>query len=247
MNSNEVALASVMKKHQINKNHLKMLLKLDSFKIVLILDDSSSMNQIDSPDTKKSRWKELIAFTRIIIEITSIFHSDGCDVHFLNSNTVRNVKNVEQLSIYFNDMPIGVTPLSSTLLNVIKENPPEKLGLKYLLIIIVTDGEPTDEFGSVNIKEFKAALQSRPKYCFTSIVACTNDLNSISYLDGFDRELERLDVIDYFKIEEAKIKAIQGSDFQFTFGDYVTKSILGSIIPELDALDEKRLSTLSNS
>ena len=132
----------------------------------------------------------------------------------------------------------GATPLSRTIKNVIKENPVESLDIKNLLIIIATDGEPTDIQGYPNIPEFKQTLIDRPNYVFTNIVACTDDKRSIGYLNGLDRELPRLDVIDDYAMESAEVKRKNGPGFKFSFGDYVTKAMLGSINPDLDRNDE---------
>jgi hypothetical protein len=196
------------------------------------------MNTVDSTDKQTSRWDELSNFAKIIIEIAAVFNSNGCDVHFLNMQGVKNVRSFDQLSLYFRDRPAGSTPLSRTIQNVIRENPAQSLGNKNLLIIIATDGEPTDDSGYSNIPEFKQTLLNRPTNVFTNIVACTNDERSIGYLNGLDRELPRLDVVDDYASELAEIRRIKGSNFQFTFGDYVTKSILGSISPDLDRYDE---------
>ena len=91
------------------------------------------------------------------------------------------------------------------------------------MIIIATDGEPTNEFGIVNTDEFTNMLLKRPDHVFTSIVACTNDPKSIDYLhylDLRDEELPRFDVVREYMTETAFIKNIQGSDFQFTYGDW---------------------------
>ncbi len=128
--------------------------------------------------------------------------------------------------------------MSRTLKNVIKENPVESLDIKNLLIIIATDGEPTDIQGYSNIPEFKKTLIDRPSYVFTNIVACTDDERSIGYLNGLDRELPRLDVVDDYASELAEIRRLRGLNYNFSFGDYVTKAMLGSINPDLDRHDE---------
>ncbi len=236
--SSNVGLSNVLQKYQISSGLAKRLETLSNYKIALILDDSSSMNTVDSTDKQTSRWDELSNFAKIIIEIAAVFNSNGCDVHFLNMQGVKNVRSFDQLSLYFRDRPAGSTPLSRTIQNVIRENPAQSLGNKNLLIIIATDGEPTDDSGYSNIPEFKQTLLNRPTNVFTNIVACTNDERSIGYLNGLDCELPRLDVVDDYASELAEIRRIKGSNFQFTFGDYVTKSILGSISPDLDRYDE---------
>lgn len=232
-------LTSVLQKYQISPALAKRLETLSNYKIALILDDSSSMNTIDSTDKQTSRWDELSNFAKIVIEIAAVFNPNGCDVYFLNMQGVKNVRSIDQLALYFRDRPAGSTPLSKTIQNVIKENPAQSLGNKNLLILIATDGEPTDDSGYSNIPEFKQTLLNRPSNVFTNIAACTNDERSIGYLNGLDRELPRLDVVDDYSSELAEVKKVKGPSFPFTFGDYVTKSILGSISPDLDRYDEQ--------
>jgi hypothetical protein len=52
--------------------------------------------------------------------------------------------------------------------------------------------------------------------------------------------LDNLDVVDDYRSERKEVKAAQGSSFPFSFGDYVVKSLIGSIDPVLDNLDEKK-------
>ena len=51
--------------------------------------------------------------------------------------------------------------------------------------------------------------------------------------------IKNLDVIDDFRSEREEIKRRKGSDVRFSFGDYVVKSLIGSIDPSMDKMDEK--------
>ncbi len=78
-------------------------------------------------------------------------------------------------------------------------------------------------------------------YFFVSFKStCTDDTKSISYLNKWDREIPNLDVTDDYESEKNQIKKAKGKRFRFTFGDYVVKSIMGSIEPKLDLLDETK-------
>jgi hypothetical protein len=83
----------------------RRLKSLEDYKIALILDDSSSMNIIDSAEKNTSRWEELSNFAKVIIEIASVFNSDGCDVFFLNMQPVRKVRSIDRLAPYFREKP----------------------------------------------------------------------------------------------------------------------------------------------
>jgi hypothetical protein len=238
-------IENLIKEYEINIEYAEKLKVLNNFKIVFILDDSGSMNSklADSPLINKNkstsqqevtRWDELKYFTNIIIEIANLFNTNGSDVYFLNRKSNKNITDKQQLSYSFEDKPQGYTPLELRLQEVLNDNPNLN---KKLLIIIVTDGEPTDTNGKVNIKQFKDCLLKRPANVYTTIAACTDDDESIEYLNNWDKQIPRLDISDDFRSERAQIKKLKGQDYSFTFGDYIVKSLIGSIDPDLDVLD----------
>lgn len=112
--------------------------------------------------------------------------------------------------------------------------------MKKLLIIIVTDGEPTDDRGNSDINGFKKCLQSRRPIdrIFTSIIACTDEEDSMDYMNKWDRNIPNLDVVDDFRNEKNQVVKHKGSRARFTYGDYVVKCLLGSIDKRLDKSDE---------
>ena len=55
----------------------------------------------------------------------------------------------------------------------------------------------------------------------------------------WDRQIKNLDVVDDFRSERVEIKKKEGMAFRFSFGDYVVKSLIGSIDPTLDRMDEQ--------
>ena len=49
-----------------------------------------------------------------------------------------------------------------------------------MLLVIATDGQPTNDVGQVNIPEFLNALMYKPQGMFVQIMACTDDDASVS-------------------------------------------------------------------
>ena len=244
-NFREERFREIITRHEINQFFAGKLQVLSTFKIVFIFDDSGSMNtQIeDSPLNtgliKATRWDELKYFSKIAIDIASIFNENGTDIHFLNRPPARQVTHVDQLASIFNIKPAGYTPLGRVLQIVLNENSNVFLGENKLLVVVVTDGEPTDDYGRTATFEFQRILQSRHKNVYTTIVSCTDDDDAMSYLNNWDRTIPRLDVVDDFRNERAQIVRAQGQHFRFSFGDYIVKSLVGSIDQQLDKLDEK--------
>ena len=78
---------------------------------------------------------------------------------------------------------------------VLIENSPAVLGERKLLIILCTDGSPTDSNGSNDVPRFTQLLTNRPPIVFTNIICCTDDDESVCYLNKLDHQLPRLDVI----------------------------------------------------
>jgi hypothetical protein len=242
--SREERFQEIIRRHEISQFFANKLQVLSTYKIVFIFDDSGSMNTIieDSPLNngvfKATRWDELRCFSKISLDIANIFNQNGTDIYFLNRPPCRNITNADQLTDIFHNKPSGYTPLSRVLGSVLNENSNVYLGENKLLIIIVTDGEPTDDHGRVSISEFRKTLTNRHKNVYTTIVSCTDDDKTMDYLDNWDKNIPRLDVVDDFRNERDQIIRAQGSHFRFSFGDYIVKSLVGSIHTDLDRLDE---------
>ena len=103
-------------------------------------------------------------------------------------------------------------------------------------------GEPTNEFGNVDITEFKNSLINRPfiDRVFISVVACTDDDSSMLYLNEWDRTIKNLDVVDDYRNERKEIRRERGHHFTFSYGDFVVKSLVGSVDQKIDMLDESK-------
>jgi uncharacterized protein YegL len=236
----------IVQKYEINREFAEKLHLLNGFETVLIFDDSGSMNSrlndspLNKPGYQAMRWDELKAFASISVEILTLFDTNGCDIHFLNRPPMKNVTSYEKIIQLFHKKPSGYTPLTRALNSVLNENRRviEEEG-KNLLILIVTDGEPTDDRGHLKIKEFyKAVAQRQPiNKIFINIIACTDDDDSISYLNNMDHEIANVDVVDDYRNERNEVKAHFGGQYPFSYGDYVVKSLVGSIDPQLDSLD----------
>jgi hypothetical protein len=134
----------IINKHEISLYFSEKLQSLSAFKIVFIFDDSGSMNTVlnDSPLNsglfKATRWDELQYFAKISLEIANIFNENGSDVYFLNRQTARNIRDIDQLNSYFQNKPSGFTPLARVFRSVLTENSNAFLQESNLLIIIVT-------------------------------------------------------------------------------------------------------------
>lgn len=56
------------------------------------------------------------------------------------------------------------------------------------------------------------------------------------------QKIKNLDIIDDYNSEKKEVIKIQGDKFNFSFGDYIVKALLGSIDPYFDKLDEQKIS-----
>ena len=54
--------------------------------------------------------------------------------------------------------------------------------------------------GKVDVKGFKECLASRPSNVFTTILACTDENDSMEYLNNWDKNIQRLGNLIEIKI-----------------------------------------------
>jgi len=53
----------------------------------------------------------------------------------------------------------------------------------------------------------------------TKLFFLSDDEDTMSYLNGWDKEIPNLDVVDDYKSEKKEILKVQGKFFPFSFGD----------------------------
>ena len=230
-------LMEVCSHYEISTIFTEYLRQMIDYKIVIIADDSGSMKTLTS--NNESRWNELYRFVHMIFSVTQIMVNNPLDIYFLNRPSILSVQSLESISNSFLMDPNGFTPIVPILKHVLQQ---PYYGYQGRIIIIATDGEPTDQYNKVNITELYHSLMNDRTYNdYITFLACTDDDNAIGYLNKWDRQIPRVDVVDDYHSEKKEVLAVQGRRFSFTYGDYVVKTVMGCVVPELDKLDETRL------
>lgn len=235
----------------INPTFAKRMWRLQGYHIVIICDDSGSMNLPSNPlvsnnsvyDPPKTRWEELKQTVSLVIDISTCINRDGVDVFFLNRDGKENVRHKNDLEDIFSKIPTknDLTPIVPKLTEVLNHS---NTDYSKRLIILATDGEPTDARGKTTIEEkekFENLLRNgRRNEDYITIVACTDNKKTMKYLNKWDKTITKLDIVDDFGNEREEILRAQGKNFQFNHGDYVVKLLMGSIDKYFDGLDEKK-------
>ena len=254
--TNEVRLEkfkNIILKYNINNDFAFRLRALEGFEIVMILDDSTSMRtpiidrdqkNISPFGTLPTRWDELKHIVSIVVDLASTLDPDGIDIYFLNRESLLRVTDSSQLNEAFSTLPSGPSPLTRVLREVLHLKRSHVYERK-LLILIATDGSSTDANGQNDLNHMERVLRNE-RYSlvdriFITFIACTDDPQAISYLNRLDKKIPNVDVLDDYRSERAEILAVQGKNFPFSYGDYVAKTLIGSIDQWFDRLDEKEV------
>jgi len=103
------------------------------------------------------------------------------DIFFLNREPLRHVTHSEQLLPVFAIPPQGPTPIVRILRYVLREKQ-NQIKERKLLILIATDGVPTNENGKQDIKSLEYVLRNERipiSSVPVTIIACTDDKDCI--------------------------------------------------------------------
>jgi hypothetical protein len=252
-------LQKVVKMHNINEKFVRPLRKVSEFDVVFLCDDSGSMQaSVENPDAgpydpEVTRWDELKCTACVVADIAGALDKDGMDFYFMNRGTLKNVTSGSQVAGMFIDPPLGYTPTTMVFDQILADRE-VKGAEKKLLIIIGTDGLPTDRKGNreekqldgtkisyINILKKKLLDRKSTDNIYVSFVACTDVDADVSYMNTWDKEIPNVDVNDDFKSEKKEILKVQGPNFKFDYPEYACKIILGSIDDSMDKLDEQRV------
>ncbi|CAF1421909.1 unnamed protein product [Adineta steineri] len=235
-------------RYEISPSFAERLHKLKGYEIVFICDDSGSMTAPIGENTnplqnQRTRWDELKQTVSIVVELASILDTDGVDVYFLNREPMLNVRNSSDLEIVFAMDPEGATPIVPVLRQVLKDKR-NQIYERNLLVLIATDGVPTDERERTDIHTLEHVLKNERKptnQIPVTFIVCTDDDESMAYLNDWDKKIPNLDVVDDYRSERKQIQACRGTNMAFSFGDYIVKILLGGIDSWFDDWDGRNM------
>ncbi len=192
-------------------------------------------NPVDVPSSNpyapvRTRWDELKETVTIVSELAALLDRDGIDLYFLNRAPIKGLlpsaQGLALLADRFSSPPRGYTPLTRALRQVLNDKR-GSLQEKKLLILVATDGLPTDERGNddrAGLKRFLSSERQPQDRIPVTILAVTDDDQTMDFLNSLDSQLQYFDVVDDFKSEREEIIKVQGKQFHFTKGDWVVKA-----------------------
>ena len=235
---------NIMETYNIHHLFCENLSVLKDYKIVLCVDDSSSMNEpiIDTPIQNiqnPTRYDEIKTIIRMLIDIALIYDNDGLDMYFLNKNPVFDIKNYLYIEHILNKAPEGHTPLRHITRQIFQKY---KYNSKPVLLIVATDGIPTDNNGNEDLINFISCLKKRnvDNY-YVSFLACSNRKEDIYYLKKLNKDIENLSVLDNYSSEKNLITNVKGRTYRYTLGDHIARLLLTPIAGRIDIIEELEL------
>lgn len=226
------------------------LIQLALYDIVLYIDDSGSMN-----------YENRIEDTKIIIEkiaeVMTIFDDDGISVRFINTDEsdlerqgikTDGINNyIDVVNLINDDLFCGTTEIGYTMeKKIIKDilfniNPS-----KPIIVITITDGEPTDNPKNKIFNVIKDTYKMLKKNNNESSISFMfsqvgTDKNAQKFLDKLDNDNDIGDYIDCVShIELEQEQCFKNNGIKMNYKGWLIKLMLGSIDYKYDKLDEKK-------
>lgn len=236
-------LAAILDMFEITIAEANDLVVLADYEIVIIADDSGSMQMASLPPAERklgmpipTRWDELKQTCALLVELGNCFDESGLDIFFLNRPALKEVKSQTDPAFVeaFSKKPGGTTPLTECLRGVSKTVE----GEKPILLFILTDGQPNGGVGPF-CQEIERIVKKRSVSCTVKvqIMACTDDNEAVGWLNDLDAKFAEVDVTDDYSSEKAEVLAARKVG-KFSRGDWLIKAMLGPVSAKFDAWDE---------
>ncbi len=257
------AIGAQFAKYEVPLGLLPILLKLKTYRLNFIMDDSGSM-QLDTDSTKgeagsfmmqrytarnaslsarMSRWEEAEDRLHIMIDFIAYIPCQLVIISFLNRSTKiqldRNGKTPEMFANEAHNLiqnAFASQPSSGT---PIYGRLREAFGASYVptMHYLFTDGQPSDATPDqvCNLVLSRNNPQNNP----IVFVSCSNEDEATGWMKGVDERGPFISEVDDYNDEKDEIYKDQGSAFPFTKGLWLMSLLVGPLSPDvLDALDE---------
>lgn len=240
---------------------------LRTFDTVFVIDDSASMDAF-------TRWTDTRTALETIATIATKYDSDGIDVHFLNStqHDARNLRSAAEVRRLFDLVrPAGITPIAACLDRILRNyldmyatartalsSPPTSPvgpgsgAAKYpkpLNIIVLTDGEPTDDPESVIVDAARRLDMLNAPLCQVGIqfFQIGDEEGAREALEDLDDALAEIygirDMVDYTPYigdaqyqqqHHGRASGGEDGDGQAVTGEWILKVLTGAVNRRLD-------------
>jgi hypothetical protein len=219
---------------------LPMLRRLQTFHVVIICDDSGSMNL-------QGRWSTMQGAVESMLEFSHVA-GHTVDVYFLNRDGKLGVEHFRELRPCFSAPPKGGTNVVRVLRTVFGDRVQEDMA-QGLVVYFFTDGHPTNAENKEDLNGFAAYLRARPNRgnTFFGILLLTEEedvvqaYRSIEYGRSQGRNaIKGVDVTLSWPCEEREVDELarrRGSYYRLTRGDYLAKCLLGCIDTRIHNID----------
>ncbi|KAF9912501.1 hypothetical protein EC991_010588 [Linnemannia zychae] len=237
----------------VNVQLAQVLCKLALYDIILLIDDSSSIQKANHID---GRLEDLEFLVSTIAEVAALFDDDGIDIEFLNSERFhRGVKEGQAVRRILNEVEfLGKTRIGEALHDKIHRrffheaaaNGTKLEMQKPVLVFIITDGEPYGE--PMDALEFQIRKASRflqqngypTDFISYQIAQVGNDPKASAFLNSLDENRDLGDFIDVtarFEIEAGQLERL---GYDPTPEVYLIKLLLGAIDQRFDRMNEQQ-------
>jgi len=243
-------VATLAQQWRISTEIASDIVKLALYDVILYIDDSGSM----AFEENGERIDDLKLILSRVAFATSLFDADGIQVRFMNSadqgNGIRDERMVNEM--ISRTKFSGLTPMGRELQNKILG--PLVLGparsgqlQKPILVITITDGQPTGESPSdvARIVTNASTELQRSRYGKGALAfqfaQVGNDLKAQEFLGKLDEDPTIGDIIDCtsnYEVESAEM-ARANPPVDLTPELWLIKLLLGAIDSSYDAKDEK--------
>ena len=234
----EARLSAMQMELDLPEEIVRDLLSVGGTDIVVIADDSSSMNTVsDTTDYMRplTRWGELrTTLSKLVHMLLVVDHSDGFALKFLNDPTWYQITSAAALDQVFQAKPAarGLTPLFANLQLIARGYTGGKNPESDTIVLILTDGQPSD----AKMPQIQALLQGRAKSVYCTFVMCTEEDDVVEMYNKCVDPIWGCDISDDYKSEKAEVER---AGKKLNENKWLAKIVLGGKMPKYDKMDEK--------
>ena len=213
------------------------LLSVAGADIVVVADDSGSMGAVANYVTRSTRWTELRdTLQKLAHMLLVVDHTDGFHIQFLNDPTWHEIRSGSQVeTLFYGRQPKGRTPLATRLRPLLSGqwHPKGHAAETDLILLIMTDGEPSD----CSFSELRTLVGQKSPNVYCTFMMCTEEDDVV---EQYNKSLDRLPGVDITDDYVSEKKEVEKLGNKLSYYKWMAKAVLGGKMPKYDHMDEKR-------